>query len=115
MLERRVLDKPLTASYFLGVALPIWPTWLYSRRLVRGLAMPLAMRRDMGWISLSLRCSLPCLLILKGRPNGSDPGCSAAMAVAAKLFIAGAWYIILGGLAGMLVAFVTYRERQEPA
>ena len=33
MLERRVLDKPLTASYFLGVLCQFGRRGLYSRRL----------------------------------------------------------------------------------
>ena len=68
--------------------------------------MPLAMQRAMGWISLSQLCSLPCLLD-SGRAGARllILVASAAMAVAAKLFIAGAWYIILGGLAGHAGSF----------
>jgi predicted branched-subunit amino acid permease len=38
---------------------------------------------------------------------------SAAVAVLVKLYVPGAWYIILGGLAGMLVAVVGYRADGE--
>jgi hypothetical protein len=31
-----------------------------------------------------------------------------------KLWLPGAWYIIAGGLAGMALAVVTWREEEEP-
>jgi predicted branched-subunit amino acid permease len=112
MLERRALQRPLSAAYFLGVALPIWPVWFTFSGLGAAIGSVIG---DTSTYGLDFAFAAMFIAVLAGFWKGARTALilivSATAAVLAKLALGGAWYIIVGGLAGMLVAFITYRER----
>ena len=114
MLERRALNRPLSAAYFLGVALPIWPTWFLFSALGAWLGKTVG---DTAAYGLDFAFAAMFIAVLAGFWKGWDTAlvlvASAGVAVLAKLYLAGAWYVVLGGIAGMLIAMVSYRERKE--
>ena len=46
----------------------------------------------------------------KGPHTGAILGTSAIAAALAKLYVPGAWYIVIGGIVGMVVAAIFYRQ-----
>ncbi len=107
LMERRALHSPITTSYFAGVAIPLWCVWMTFCAIgaVVGSAMG-----DTSRYGLDFAFAAMFTAVLAGFWKGSRTAlvlaASAGVAVLAKLYIPGAWYIILGGLAGMLVAVV---------
>jgi 4-azaleucine resistance transporter AzlC len=105
MLERRALTKELTASYYAGVALPIWPTWFGFSALGAMLGKGLG---DTAWIGLDFAFSSMFIAVLAGFWKGRETGfiliASAAAAVLAKLYLPGTWYIMAGALGGVIAA-----------
>jgi 4-azaleucine resistance transporter AzlC len=110
LLERRALSKPLSASYFVGVALPLWPTWFGFCALGAWLGNALG---DTYRFGLDFAFAAMFIAVLAGFWKGTSTAmvlvASASVAVLVKLYVPGAWYIISGGLAGMLVAVLGYR------
>jgi 4-azaleucine resistance transporter AzlC len=111
LMEREARQRPLTPSYFAGVSLPLWPTWAVGT-FIGALA-----GNSLGDISIyGLDFAFPALFIAVVAGFWKDTSTalvivvSAVAAILAKLNIDGAWYILIGGLAGMLVAVLTYRE-----
>ena len=109
MIERRAVDRSITPSYFAGVALPLWPTWFCFSGLGAWFGNSLG---DLNAVGLDFAFAAMFIAILagfwKGRSTAMVLVASAAVAVISKLFLPGAWFIILGGVAGMAVAMVSY-------
>jgi 4-azaleucine resistance transporter AzlC len=116
MMERRALERPLSASYFMGVGMPIWPTWFGFSTLGAWIGNKLG---DTNRIGLDFAFAAMFIAVLaafwKGPRTAAILAASAGAAVAAKLTIPGGWYIIIGGLAGMLIAVFTYKEHADAA
>lgn len=114
--ERRVMTQPLTMAYYLGLGLPMVTTWTVSS--VVG-AVAGAWLKDPAAYGFDFAFSALFIGILagfwKGPRTGAVLAASAVVAAVAKLTIAGAWYIILGGLAGVLVAVLLHAETEEEA
>jgi 4-azaleucine resistance transporter AzlC len=112
LIERRALERPITASYFLGVAFPLWPTWFVFCALGAGLGNRLG---DTRWFGLDFAFAAMFIALLAGFWKGASTALvllsSAVVALLAKIYLPGAWYIILGGVAGMLTAVASYKER----
>jgi 4-azaleucine resistance transporter AzlC len=112
--ERRALNQPLTMAYYLGLGLPMVTTWTISS--VIG-ALAGASLRDPAAYGFDFAFSGLFIGILagfwKGPKTGAVLAASAVVAAVAKLAIAGAWYIVLGGLAGVLVAVLLHVEKEE--
>ena len=75
--------------------------------------------RGLGDVSVyGLDFAFPAMFIAvvagfwKGPKSAAIILVSAAVSILAKVYISGAWYILLGGLAGMLIAIIFYREDQ---
>jgi 4-azaleucine resistance transporter AzlC len=114
MLERRALVRELNASYYLGVAVPIWPTWFGCAFIGNLLG---AQFGDGKIIGLDFAFSAMFIAVLAGFWKGPRTGLvlvsSAAAAVVAKLYLPGTWYIMAGALAGMLIA--VWQGEEKPA
>jgi 4-azaleucine resistance transporter AzlC len=112
--ERRALTQPLTMAYYLGLGLPMVTTWTISS-IIGALAG--ASLRDPAAYGFDFAFSGLFIGILagfwKGPKTGAVLAASAVVAAVAKLAIAGAWYIVLGGLAGVLVAVLLHVEKEE--
>ena len=109
--ERRALTAPLTLAYYLGLALPMITVWTLT-----SLAGSIAGRSlgDPSAVGFDFAFSAMFIAILagfwKGPRTGAILGASAVSAALAKLYVPGAWYIVIGGLAGVAVAALFYDE-----
>jgi 4-azaleucine resistance transporter AzlC len=112
--ERRVLTQPLTMAYYLGLGLPMVATWTVTS-VVGALAG--VWLQDPAVYGFDFAFSALFIGILagfwKGPKTGAVLAASAVVAAVAKLTIPGAWYIMLGGLAGVLVAVLLHAETEE--
>jgi 4-azaleucine resistance transporter AzlC len=111
LMEREARQRPITPSYFAGVSIPLWPTWAV------GTFLGALAGNSLGDISVyGLDFAFPALFIAvvagfwRGASTAMVIVASAVAAILVKLNIDGAWYILVGGIAGMLVAVLTYRE-----
>jgi len=111
--ERRALVRPLTLGYFLGVAVPLWPTWFLSSALGAFLGKALG---DPAVIGLDFAFAAMFIAILvgfwKGPRTGAVIAASAIAAVLGKLNLPGPWFIMLGGITGVVVAVLVHEERE---
>ena len=111
LLERKALTSPLTLGYYLGVAFPLWPTWFLCSAIGAYIGTKLP---DPALIGLDFAFAAMFIAILAGFWKGPRTGAviiiSAVVAVLAKTYLPGAWYIVLGGLAGVAVAAIMHRE-----
>jgi 4-azaleucine resistance transporter AzlC len=114
LIERRALERPISASYFFGVAFPLWPVWFCFSAIGAWLGNALG---DTSRFGLDFAFSAMFIAVLAGFWKGPRTamvlGVSAGVAIVAKLYLPGAWYIILGGVAGMLTAVAGYREGDD--
>lgn len=103
--ERRALAAPLTAAYYFGLGLPLWVNWVVATvigALVgRGLGDPQAYGLDFAFSALFIAILAG---FWKGPRTGAVFAASGLVAAVTKLLIPGAWYIALGGIAGVGVA-----------
>jgi 4-azaleucine resistance transporter AzlC len=109
--ERRAISAPLTLSYYLGLALPMWVTWTTSSIIGaiagRSFGDPAAYGFDFAFSAMFIGLLAG---FWKGTRTGVVLGASAVAAALAKLYVPGAWYIIIGGIVGVAVAAVLYKE-----
>ncbi|QIG51932.1 AzlC family ABC transporter permease [Nordella sp. HKS 07] len=112
--ERRALTQPLTMAYYLGLGVPMVVTWTVTS--VIG-ALAGAWLKDPAAYGFDFAFSALFIGILagfwKGPRTGAVLAASAVAAALAKLTIPGAWYIVLGGLAGVAVAVLLHAEEEE--
>ncbi len=111
LLERKALTQPLTLGYYVGIAIPLWPTWFLSSALGAYIGRKLP---DPAQVGLDFAFAAMFISILIGFWKGPRTGAviisSAGVAVLAKTYLPGAWYIILGGVVGVAVAALLYKE-----
>ena len=114
LIERRALERPISAAYFMGVAIPLWPTWFSFCALGAWLGKALG---DTSLLGLDFAFAAMFIAVLAGFWKGPRTAMvlivSAAVAILVKAYLPGAWYIILGGIAGMLTAVIGYREEAD--
>lgn len=103
--ERKALQSSLTWSYYLGLGLPLWINWTVATAigalLSRGLGDPAALGFDFAFAALFIAILAS---FWKGARTGAVLAASGATAALAKLAVPGAWYVVLGGLAGVITA-----------
>jgi 4-azaleucine resistance transporter AzlC len=110
--ERRAMNSSLTLPYYMGLGLPLLINWVIATVIGsvmgRGLGDPAAYGLDFAFSALFIA-------ILAGFWKGPRTGAvflaAAATAAIVKLYVPGAWYIALGGIAGMLVALISADEK----
>jgi 4-azaleucine resistance transporter AzlC len=116
MIERRALKQTISPSYFAGVAIPIWPVWFGFSALGAWLGNAVG---DVHKVGLDFAFAAMFIAVLagfwKGRSTALVLIVSACVAVVVKLFVPGTWYILAGGLGGMVVAMAAYRPEAEHA
>ena len=113
LLERRALTEKLTVGYFIGVATPLWPTWFIFSGIGAFLGKALG---DPAVIGLDFAFAAMFIAILGGFWKGPRTGAviiaSAIVAVIAKHNLPGAWYMMLGGIAGVATAALLHTEEK---
>ena len=109
--ERRALKAPLSLSYYFGLALPMWATWTTSSLIGaiagRSFGDPAAYGFDFAFSAMFIGILAG---FWKGPRTGAILGASAIAAALAKLYVPGAWYIVIGGIAGVIVSALLYTE-----
>lgn len=109
--ERRALKAPLSLGYYFGLALPMWITWTSSSIVGaivgRSFGDPAAYGFDFAFSAMFIGILAG---FWKGPRTGAVLGASAIAAALAKLYVPGAWYIVIGGVIGMAVAALLYRR-----
>jgi 4-azaleucine resistance transporter AzlC len=113
LLERRALGKPLTLGYYIGVAVPLWPTWFLSSCLGAFLGKELGGPAVIG-LDFAFAAMFISILVgfWKGPRTGAIIAASAIAAILAKLYVPGAWYIMIGGVAGVITAVLLHVESE---
>lgn len=111
IVERRAAKEPLSLGYFLGVAFPLWPTWFLSSTLGAYLGTGIGNPEVIG-LDFAYTAMLLCIVIgfWKGPRTGAVIVASSMVAAVAKYFLPGAWYILLGGIAGVSMAALIHAE-----
>jgi predicted branched-subunit amino acid permease len=113
IIERRALTRPITPAYFFGASFPLWPTWSGFSMLGAWLGKAFGDGKAVG---LDFAFAAMFIAVLagfwKGPRTGAILAVSAAASVVAKLMIGGAWYIVIGGLAGMAIAVLLHAETE---
>ncbi len=110
IIERRALTTPLTPAYFFGASFPLWPNWALFTLIGALVGKAFGDGRAIG---LDFAFAAMFIAVLAGFWKGPRTGAilaASAAACAAKIWISGGWYILIGGAVGMLVAVLTYRE-----
>jgi len=111
MAERRALRAPLDLGYMVGSSFPLWPTWFLCSFIGAAVGNKLGAPETYG---LDFAFSAIFLSIIMGFWKGPRTGAviiaSGAAAVGAKLALSGAWYIMAGGAAGVIVASLLHSE-----
>ena len=109
--ERRALKAPLSLGYYFGLALPMWFAWTTSSIVgaivSRSFGDPAAYGFDFAFSAMFIGILAG---FWKGPRTGAVLGASAIAAALAKLYVPGAWYIVIGGIVGMTVAALLYRR-----
>ena len=112
--ERRAQHKPLDLGYLLGCFLPLWPTWFLcsfiGAAVGKNLGDPAALGLDFAFSAIFLSILMG---FWKGPRTGAVIIASGFAAVAAKLWLPGAWYIMAGGVAGVVVAALLHTEAES--
>ena len=111
MAERRALTRELDLGYLLGTFLPLWPTWFLCSFVGAAVGNRLG---DPAVYGLDFAFSAIFLSIITGFWKGPRTGAviiaSGAAAVGSKLLMPGAWYIMAGGVIGVIVAALLHSE-----
>jgi 4-azaleucine resistance transporter AzlC len=113
--ERRALTQPLTLGYYLGLGLPMVATWISTSVIgaVVGnrLGEPAVYGFDFAFSALFIGILAG---FWKGPKTGAILAASAAVAAIVKLIMPDqAWHIILGGIAGVIVAVTLHSEEES--
>ena len=104
--ERRALGGPVPPDYWWGMGMPCGCNGSPAPRSAHFSAEPRQIRRPSASTSPSRRSSCAsCMGFWRTGMTGAGARRQRRGSGAAKLIIPGAWYIVLGGLAGVAVAY----------
>lgn len=111
--ERRAQSNVIDLGYVLGTFLPLWPTWFLCSFIGAVVGNSLG---DPAVYGLDFAFSAIFITIIMGFWKGPRTAAvivaSGTAAVVAKLFLPGAWYIMAGGVVGVLIAAVMHSEAE---
>ncbi|WP_320199391.1 AzlC family ABC transporter permease [Agrobacterium sp. rho-13.3] len=114
--EFRVMRAHLTPAFFAAAALSIYALWNVST--LAGALLGSVMG-DTAVIGLDFAFPAVFIVLLMGFWKGSETGlvllASATASYLTHTYIAGAWYIAAGALAGLLVAAFGRQKTEQPA
>jgi predicted branched-subunit amino acid permease len=109
--ERRAFKAQLSLGYYFGLALPMWFAWTTSSIVGaivgRSFGDPAVYGFDFAFSAMFIGILAG---FWKGPRTGAVLGASAIAAALAKLYVPGAWYIVIGGIVGMVVAALLHRR-----
>jgi 4-azaleucine resistance transporter AzlC len=114
--ERRALGGPVPPAYWWGMSLALWGQWVVGTTVGSVLGRSLGDPKDFGF-DFAFTATFICILIgfIRSWRTGAVLAASGIAAALAKLAIPGAWYIAVGGLAGVAVAYLLAGEEEGSA
>ena len=114
--ERRALAGPVPPAYWWGMSVALWGQWLLGPPSASLLGRSLGDPRNFGF-DFAFTATFVCILIgfIRSWRTGAVLAVSGAAAAIAKLAIPGAWYIAIGGLAGVAVAYLLAGDEAREA
>jgi predicted branched-subunit amino acid permease len=111
--EREALARPLTPAFYFGSGVFLWCNWLFfcglGAMLGAALSEPERYALDFAFPAIFIGLAAA---FWRGWRTAPVVLASAATAVVAAKLLPGAWYVILGALAGILAGAVLPGERE---
>ncbi len=111
--ERRALQGPVPPAYYWGLGLGLWATWtlgsLAGAVVGRSIGDPAAFGLDFAFTAMFIAILTS---FWRGWRTGAVLLSSGLVAAVAKTFVPGAWYVVLGGLAGVAIAYALGEEAE---
>lgn len=113
--ERRALAGPVPPAYFWGMGVALWLQWVAGTLAGALVGQSLGDPADYG-LDFAFTAMFICILssFWRGWRTGVVLLASGLVAAVAKHTVPGAWYIVLGGLAGVAVAYAFGEEKAQP-
>ncbi len=103
--ERRALTDPLTPSYYLGAALSLYIAWQISTVIGTVLGSVISNPERFG-LDFAFPAMFLCLVTGFAKNWRAAPviAVSAFVSIVTKQLVGGTWFVIAGGIAGIVVA-----------
>lgn len=112
--EQRAATRVLTPAWYAGMVIPFYLNWVIAATAgaITGTVLGDTTRFGLDFAFPALFIAL-IMSFWKGPRTGAVLAASALAATGTYLTLGGAWYVIAGALAGVLVAYVTAAETDE--
>src|SRR5262245_21906968 len=109
--ERRALGGPVPPAYWWGMSLALWGQWVVGTTVGSVLGRSLGDPKNFGF-DFAFTATFVFILIgfIRSWRTGAVLAASGIAAALSKLAIPGVWYIAIGGLAGVAVAYLLATE-----
>jgi 4-azaleucine resistance transporter AzlC len=109
--ERRALGGPVPPAYWWGMGIALWLQWVVGTTVGAVLGRSLGDPKAFGF-DFAFTATFVFILIgfVRNWRTGVVLVASGAVAALAKLAVPGAWYIAIGGLVGVAVAYLLAEE-----
>lgn len=112
---RRVGEGRFSLAFYAGLCAPLYLTWLATTGI--GAAAGTLFARDPARYGVDVVFTAVFVVLLaglwKGKANLLPWTASAAAAIASERLMPGAWYIFVGGVAGVAAAALTWRPSRD--
>jgi 4-azaleucine resistance transporter AzlC len=107
MAERRILSRPLTPAFYAGMGLTMYIGWL-STTAVGAIAGSLVPQPELLGLDFAFPAVVICIILgfAKGWHAAPVVAASAIVALLTHRFVEGGWFVVAGGVAGMITAVV---------
>ena len=110
--ERKALQGPLSLGYYLGVAAPLWPTWFLFSAVGAALGKALGDVAALGDFGLAAMFISIIAGFWKGPRTAAVIAASMLSAAVAHWYVPGRWYILIGGITGVVVAAILHSDEE---
>lgn len=114
--EKRALTQHVSLAYFMGTALPMWVCWQASTTagavLGKSVGDPAALGIDFAFSAMFIGILMG---FWKGKRTGVVLVAAGVAAALAKIYVSGAWYIVIGGVAGAVCAALIHSDAETEA
>jgi len=111
MALRRSAERPLTTSYVFGLIFPFYVNWLFWSTLGVTFGSQVSAPEVYGFDFVFIAVFITLVMgFCKTRVNVPPLLASVGVALLAKTFLPGVWYIFMGGIAGVLVGAILHSD-----
>ncbi len=107
MTERRAVSRPLTPAFYAGMGLTTYVSWLVATTVgtIAGSFIP---QPELFGLDFAFPAVVICLVLSFAKSWHAAPvvAASAIVALLTHRFVEGTWFVVAGGLAGMIAAIL---------